>query len=155
MADADVSAMAELLQDPVVMAFYPRPKTLDEVHAWIDWNIRNYRDHGHGLWIVETTADEFVGDCGLTWQDVNGVAELEVGYHVVPALQGRGLATEAAVACRDFARDVLGVRHLVAIVHPDNTASRRVAEKIGMTREADELGPHGTSPRRHVLGLHF
>src|SRR5829696_3196155 len=74
---------------------------------WPGWNQRLYRDHGFGLWLLTLRATgEFVGDCGLTPQQVNGVTELEVGYHLRGALQGRGLATEAAAACRDYARDV-------------------------------------------------
>lgn len=150
MGEADLDAMAALLGDPEVMRFYPAPKSRGEARGWIDWNVRNYRDHGHGLWIVEDHEGRFVGDCGLTWQPVNGVRRLEVGYHVVPALQGRGLATEAASACRDAARDVLGSPELIALVHPENTASRRVAEKIGMSHIEDD---HGGAVVRTVMGM--
>ena len=71
-----------MLADPGVMEFYPRPKSREETQAWIDWNKRNYTEHGFGLWIIETKAGEFAGDCGLTWQAVNGRPELEVGYHM-------------------------------------------------------------------------
>ncbi|MFC5502064.1 GNAT family N-acetyltransferase [Lysinimonas soli] len=147
---ADLNAMAQLLGDPEVMRFYPAPKTRDEAAAWIAWNRRNYAEHGYGLWIIETLEGEFIGDCGLTWQTVNGVRKLEVGYHVAVRWQGRGLATEAAAACRDFARDQLGARELVAIIHPQNRASERVAEKIGMRRVADD---HGGIPVRMVMGM--
>ena len=53
-------------------------------------------------------------------------------------MQGRGYGTEAAAACRNFARDVLEAVHLVAIIHPDNTASRRVVQKIGLEFEEDD-----------------
>jgi RimJ/RimL family protein N-acetyltransferase len=94
-----------------------------------------YRTHGYGLWLLSTADGGFVGDCGLTPQMVDGVTELEVGYHVLPALQGHGYATEAAAASRDFARDVLGATRLVAIIHPENRPSQRVAEKIGLHPE--------------------
>ncbi|AWB87629.1 GNAT family N-acetyltransferase [Mycetocola zhujimingii] len=151
MTDSDLDAMAALLGDPDVMRFYPAPKSRTEAAAWIDWNQQNYTDYGHGLWIIETIDGEFVGDCGLTWQDVNGVAKLEVGYHVRSALHGQGLATEAAAACRDFAREHTDAAELVAIVHPDNDASSRVAEKIGMHRVADDHG--GNLAVRHVLSM--
>jgi RimJ/RimL family protein N-acetyltransferase len=140
MASADLDDMAAMLGDPRVMRFYPAPKTRDEARAWIEWNLRGYADHGFGLWAVETAAGEFVGDCGLTWQAVNGVRKLEVGYHVRAALQGRGYATEAAAAVRDLAREARIDPELVAIIHPDNRASERVAEKIGMHRVDDDLG---------------
>lgn len=134
MTDDDLDDMAALLGDPDVMRYYPATNTRDEAQGWIDWNKRNYAAHGFGLWIVTTADGDFVGDCGLTWQPVGGSPALEVGYHVRPAFQGRGFATEAAAACRDAAR-ALGVTHLVAIIHPDNRASQRVAEKIGLALE--------------------
>ena len=140
MTPADIDDMADLLGDPEVMRFYPAPKSRDDVAAWISWNEDNYAVHGYGLWIIETLEGEFIGDCGLTWQDVNGISRLEVGYHVQIAFQGRGLATEAAAACRDFAREHIGAAELIAITHPENRASQRVAEKLGMHRVSDDLG---------------
>lgn len=142
MTVGDPDDMAALLGDPQVMAYYPAPKTRDDASRWIAWTRRNYAEYGYGLWVIETHGGEFVGDCGLTWQPVNGEQRLEVGYHVRAEMQGQGLATEAATACRDFARDQLLAPELVAIIHPDNTASRRVAEKLGMTHLQDHRGGH-------------
>jgi RimJ/RimL family protein N-acetyltransferase len=141
MTEADLDLLAGLLGDPEVMRFYSRPKTREEAGAWIDWNRQNYRQHGYGLWVVELHDGTFVGDCGLTWQTVEGARHLEVGYHTVPALQGLGYATEAALACVELA-DEIGETQVIAIINPANRASRRVAEKIGMTfeREADVHG---------------
>lgn len=153
MAEDDLDAMAALLGDPDVMRYYPRPKTREEARGWIAWNLRLYRDEGFGLWVV-TLRDtgEFVGDCGLTLQKVDGVSELEVGYHVRAELQGRGLATEAAAACRDFARDVLAAERLIAVIRPDNLPSQRVATKIGLSHERDTV--HLDLPVRiHALRL--
>jgi galactoside O-acetyltransferase len=138
MTEDDLDNMAALLGDPEVMRHYPAPKTRDEARAWIEWNQRLYRDEGFGLWVVSLRdTGEFVGDCGLTVQEVDGVRELEVGYHVRTRMQGSGLATEAAGACRDFARDVVGAKRLIAIIRPDNAASQRVAEKIGLPFERE------------------
>jgi RimJ/RimL family protein N-acetyltransferase len=105
MTDDDLDDMAALLGDEDVMRFYPRPMTRGEAADWIARNQRRYRDHGFGLWIISLRdGGEFVGDCGLTLQPVDGVDELEVGYHVRRSLQGQGYGTEAAAAARDFAR---------------------------------------------------
>jgi RimJ/RimL family protein N-acetyltransferase len=146
MTDADLDRMADLLGDPDVMRFYPSPKSRAEALGWIRWNRSNYAEHGYGLWIVETHDGEFVGDCGLTWQPVGDERILEVGYHTVSALQGRGFATEAARACLDLAMGPIGESHVVAIINPANTPSRRVAEKIGLQLEL-ETEVHG----RHVV----
>ncbi|WP_284977300.1 GNAT family N-acetyltransferase [Arthrobacter sp. efr-133-TYG-104] len=149
--ETDLDSMAALLGDLEVMLFYPAPKSRDEAAGWIHWNQENYAEHGYGLWIIETYEGEFVGDCGLTWQLVNGAQKLEVGYHVRSDLQGQGYATEAAIACRDYARDQLEAQELIAIVHPENRASERVAEKIGMHRVPDDRGDNIAV--RAVLGM--
>ncbi|MFD2028849.1 GNAT family N-acetyltransferase [Promicromonospora aerolata] len=141
MHDGDLDDLAALLGDPEVMRYYSSPKTREQAQGWIDWNLRNYAEHGFGLWIVETHDGEFVGDCGLTWQEVDGVRDVEVGYHVRTALQGQGFATEAAAACRDAAREA-GVERLTANVRADNIASQRVAQKIGLTEWTRSTG-HG------------
>ena len=151
MTAADLDDEAAMLGDPAVMTYYPAPKTREEAVRWIAWTQYNYTEHGFGLWVIETHGGEFVGDCGLTWQSVNGTLKIEVGYHVRTAMQGRGYATEAAASCRDFARDHLRTSELVAIIHPLNAASIRVAEKLGMSHVDDEL--HGDLPVRTVMGM--
>jgi RimJ/RimL family protein N-acetyltransferase len=147
MTENDLDAMAEILGDPEVMAFYPRPKDRAEALDWIRWNRRLYEERGFGLWVIELReSGAFVGDCGLTPQEVNGTIEIEVGYHVRRAVQRRGYGTEAAEAARDYARNVLGLSRLIAIIHPDNVASQRVAEKIGLAFEK-EIERHGRRPR--------
>jgi RimJ/RimL family protein N-acetyltransferase len=136
MTSADLDHMAALLGDPDVMRYYPAPKSRDEAQAWIDWNQRLYRERGFGLWAITIRAtNEFAGDCGLTPQRVDGAEEIEVGYHIRAGLQGNGYATEAAAACRDFARDVHGLRRLIAIIDPANIPSQRVAARIGLEQE--------------------
>lgn len=134
MIDEDLDAMARFLGDPRVMTYYQRPKTRDEAQSWIDWNKNNYREHGFGLWILETHDGRFVGDCGLTMQEIEGQREVEVGYHVCFERQNQGFATEAVTAVKAFAADH-GVSRLIAIIDPENVPSQRVAEKIGLTYE--------------------
>lgn len=147
MAENDLEAMSDLLGDPDVMAFYAHPKDRAEALDWIRWNQRLYMERAFGLWVIELReTGAFVGDCGLTPQEVNGAVEIEVGYHVRRSLQGRGYGTEAAAAARDYARDVLGLSRLIAIIPPDNVASQRVAEKIGLVFE-QEIDRHGRRKR--------
>ncbi|WP_329571074.1 GNAT family N-acetyltransferase [Kitasatospora sp. NBC_01266] len=154
MTPDDLDDMAALLGDPEVMRYYPRPKDRAEALAWIEWNQRLYRQQGFGLWLVTLRATgEFVGDCGLTPQEIEGTTDLEVGYHVRADLQGRGYAGEAAAACRDHARDALGAKRLIAIIHPDNTPSQRVAEKTGLGYERAAVHRSGRPVRRYAAVL--
>ncbi|MEE2524096.1 GNAT family N-acetyltransferase [Pseudarthrobacter sp. J75] len=134
MVDDDLDNMAALLGDPAVMCHYPAPKTREEAKAWIDWNKRNYAEHDFGLWIMESRSGDFLGDCGLTLQEVDGVPEVEVGYHVLAEHQGRGYASEAAAVCLEFAARS-GVERVIAIINPANIPSQRVAVKCGLQLE--------------------
>lgn len=92
MDEADLDDLARLLGDPAVMVHYPRPKTREEAADWIAWNVENYARDGFGLWLLYDGNGTFVGECGLTWQRVEGVPYLEVGHHLLPKHQGKGLA---------------------------------------------------------------
>lgn len=132
----DLDDLAEMFADEETMRYYPRPKTKDECASWIEWNLKLYEEHGFGLWVMESRkTGDFLGDCGLTPQTVEGVTDIEVGWHTRRACWNQGLATEAALACRDLGFATFGLTRLISIIDPENIASRRVAEKIGMHPE--------------------
>jgi RimJ/RimL family protein N-acetyltransferase len=146
MEPSDLDFMARLLGDPRAMTYYPRPYTREEVAAWIEWNEGLCRERGFGLWLlILRETGQPVGDCGLTIQEVEGAEAVELGYHVHPDFQRRGLATEAAMAVRAYARDELGLDRLVALVHPANEPSMRVAEAVGLTLAGESERPSGTT----------
>lgn len=138
MVRTDLDDLARMLGDPETMRFYPAPKTRGESAAWIDGMQERYARDGHGLWLIETHDGEFIGDCGITWQSYNDTPVREVGYHVRRERQGSGYATEAARACLELVRREYAPTLLTAIIHPENTASRTVAEHLGMSHIADD-----------------
>lgn len=115
------------------MRFYPRPYSREEVDEWIGRQIGRYAMGAGLLGVVLRDSGTLIGDCGLVWQEVEGVQEPEIGYHVHREHQGRGYATEAARAVRDYAFGTLGCDHVISMIRPENLASRRVAEKNGLT----------------------
>ena len=130
----DADALARVLSDPETMRFYPAPYDRAGVEAWIARNIRRYAEDGRGLYaMVLKASGELIGDCGLTIQDVDGAAEMEIGYHVRRDLWGQGLATEAARACRDLGFARWPVERIISLIRPENVPSCRVAEKTGMS----------------------
>lgn len=132
----DLDDLAVMLADEEHMRFYSRPKTRAEAATWIDWNLDLYSRYGFGLWVMESKAtEEFLGQCGLTPQTVDGVTDIELGWHTVTQHANRGLATEAALACRDKAFSEFGISRLISIIDPANQSSCRVAEKVGMRVE--------------------
>lgn len=139
----DLADLLAIWGDAETMRFYPN--TLDEadMRAWIDRNLQRYAEHGHSLWAVLRKSDGvFVGDCGLIIQDVDGVAELEVGYQFNKQFWGHGYATEAARGCMDYAFNQLQRRRIISMIRPENLPSRRVAERNGLQIEK-ELYWHG------------
>lgn len=130
----DADALARVLSDPETMRFYPAPCDRAGVEEWIASNIRRYNECGYGLWgMILKSSGELVGDCGLTPQSVDGLMEIEIGYHLRRDLWCQGLATEAARACRDYGFANLSVDRIISLIRPENIPSCRVAEKNGMT----------------------
>ena len=118
----------------IIMRFWPvfdRNRT----EQWVEDSLRSYAQHGLGLWALTLQgSDAAIGDCGLAViKEVESAAETQIGWHVRRDLWGQGLATEAALACRNYGFDHLSLSRLSALIHPENLASRRVAEKIGIT----------------------
>ncbi|MFL5736705.1 MAG: GNAT family N-acetyltransferase [Actinomycetota bacterium] len=132
----DADELYSVLGDAETMTYYPAGFTFQETQTWVRNNIDRFERDGTGLWAIEDRATgEFLGDCGLVHQVVDGVDELEVGWHVKRSRWGQGIAPEAGAAFRDRAFGELGFERLISLIRPENVQSRRVAEKLGMTVE--------------------
>lgn len=130
----DADTLALVLSDPETMRYYPAPYDRAGVEQWIERNRQRYQDDGVGLWAIELTkTHEMIGDCGIMLQQVEGEPLYEIGYHLRRDFWGQGFATEAAIACRDWAFAHLKVERLISLIRPENLPSRHVAERNGMT----------------------
>ncbi|CAN5675674.1 GNAT family N-acetyltransferase [soil metagenome] len=137
---ADLDDLAEILCDPETMAFYPRAFTRTEAQGWIERQMRLYEERGLGLWaLISKESGDFVGQSGLTPQQVDGREEIEIGWHVKRRLWRRGYASEAAAACRDHGLATVGLKRLISLVSVYNEPSAGVARKIGMTPWKDTV----------------
>jgi RimJ/RimL family protein N-acetyltransferase len=134
--DDDLDVLAAMVGDHEQMTFYPQPKPRDEAAAWIRRNRALYATHGFGTWLIEALpAARFAGYCGIRPLELEQVSEIEIGWHVHKHFWNQGIATQAAaLACRAAATR-FGLSRLVALVHPDHVASRRVAQNVGMRCE--------------------
>ena len=134
MTQADYPALCLILQDAEVMYAYEHAFSDEEAQNWLDKQLKNYTERGHGLWaVVLKESGKMIGQCGLTMQDYLGQQVLEVGYLFQKAAWHNGYAAEAAIACRDYAFNVLGADEVVSIIRDTNTASQNVARRNGMT----------------------
>lgn len=139
---ADADAMHRVFGDPEVMRFGDGVQTTRWVHNWLCGCLETYQqDSGIGPWaVVEKRNTSTIGYCGLFYfPDVCGQPETEIGYRLARAWWGKGYATEAVAAVRDYGLNVLGIPRLIAMIDPQNLASLRVAEKAGMQYEKDVM----------------
>ena len=120
--------------------FWGGPLDRNGARHWIERNLARYEADGFGRCAVILLATrELVGDCGLITTVVEGQPEVELGWIVRRAHWGKGIATEAAAAWREFAFDTVGLERIVSMISAENVASRRVAEKLGMSVEREAL----------------
>ena len=107
-------------------------RTLDDARAYIrNGPVASYARNGFGLYLVllkET--NESIGMCGLIKRD--GLDDVDIGYALLPRFWSKGFAIEAAQATKLYAKDVIGLKKIVAIVDPANEGSIRVLEKLWM-----------------------
>ena len=132
----DAEALARIFSDPSVVLYSGgQSPSLDEVRDGIRQHITEYyATRGYGLFAAELRdTGTIVGRIGFLATEIDESADAELHYHLSPSAWGSGLATEAtrAVLAWGFENGRLG--HIVAAIHPDNHASRRVAEKCGLT----------------------
>jgi hypothetical protein len=145
---ADAAAFYTLFADPEVMRFGDGPQTETWVNEWIVWVRQGYAQQGYGpLAVVEKSSVSVIGYCGLFFfEDINGAAEIELGYRLLPEAWGKGYATEAGTAVRDYAFEILGLPRLISLIDPANNASIAVAKKLGMVREGEVMLEGYTHP---------
>jgi RimJ/RimL family protein N-acetyltransferase len=107
----------------------------DQSTAWIKRQLERYDTglYGHHA-LIHKESKEFIGQCGLLTQEIEGKKELEVGYHILPKFWGKGYATEAAIKFRDFAFENKLNDSLISVIDIRNKASQNVARKLGMLR---------------------
>jgi RimJ/RimL family protein N-acetyltransferase len=135
-AHDDLDDLLQIWGDAETLRFFPKTLDRQEMTEWIERNLKRYESYGHGLWaVILKEGKQFVGDCGLVLQEVDGVEELEVGYHFNKNYWGRGLAAEAARGCMEYAFTQLGRRRVISMIRPENVPSRRVAERNGLRIE--------------------
>ena len=123
----DLDALYEIMSDAETMQHYPAPFDEARTGRWIEWNLENYAKYGFGLWaVVLKETGEFIGDCGITMQDIDGEMLPEIGYHIHKKYWRRGYAKEAARAVRDWAfmnTEYNGMKKVKEYPDPKNTIS--------------------------------
>ena len=139
---SDRDALKTILGDPEVMHFsLTGILTSEEIDEFVrDRVFSDYDRKGFSFYaVVDKTQQNLIGICGLLSQKIGDREEIEIGYRFARKYWGRGLATEAATAIRDYGLGIFKFTRLIAIIEPENTSSIRVAKKIGMSYEKNTL----------------
>lgn len=128
-----LDGLFRLNSNPDVMRYIRAPQTRDEVAAWISATQERWARFGFGWWsLFEMRTDEIIGAACLQHLAHIETNPLEIGWRLIPEAQGRGYATEAGRAAMNFGFDQIGENRLMAVADPENTASTRVMERLGM-----------------------
>jgi RimJ/RimL family protein N-acetyltransferase len=133
--DEDLEPYAEMCADPEVMRYLAaKPATRSEAWRNMAMMIGHWHLRGYGMWAVEERASgEMVGRVGC-WEPEEWPG-FEVGWTLRRGFWGQGFATEAARASLNYAFTKLDQSHVISLIHPENAASIRVAERLGETVE--------------------
>lgn len=149
--EEDAGPLHLILGEKDILRYFPNsgPPAIDRVQRLVDHQIKHWEDHSLGWWAVERHQDPgLIGWAGL--QFLPETAETEVAYLLSRSHWGHGLATEAARASVQFGFEHRALATIIALVHPENRASQRVIEKLGMSF-VDESRYFGLDLFRYAL----
>lgn len=131
----DFDNLYEIVSDPETMRHYPKPFDEERTRDWIEWNLENYKNYGFGLWVVTLKeTGEFIGDCGISIQNIDGELLPEIGYHIHKKYWRRGFGSEAARAVRDWAFENTDYNCIYSYMKYKNVGSYSTAIANGMRK---------------------
>ena len=131
----DFDNLYEIVSDPETMRHYPKPFDEERTRDWIEWNLENYKNYGFGLWVVTLKeTGEFIGDCGISIQNIDGELLPEIGYHIHKKYWRRGFGSEAARAVRDWAFENTDYNCIYSYMKYTNVGSYSTAIANGMRK---------------------
>ena len=131
----DFDGLKAIITDPETMKYYTCPYDENGVKRWLDWCINSYRKNGFGLLAIELKeSGEFIGDCGISLQKIDGELLPEIGYHINKRHWKKGYAREAAEAARDWLFENTAYEVAYSYMNSENIASYSTAKSIGMTK---------------------
>jgi RimJ/RimL family protein N-acetyltransferase len=141
---SDLDAFAEIVADPDVALYAagsPKPLTRSQAWGWMANDEGHWQLRGYGMWAVEEKSTaRLIGRIGLQYPE--GFPDIEVGWMLGKPYWGNGFATEGAIASIQYGFRELDRDNFISMIHPDNEASIRLAERVGEVCES-EIEFHG------------
>jgi ribosomal-protein-alanine N-acetyltransferase len=155
--DDDLAPFAAMNADPRVMEFFPKVYTLDECKEGLARLRAHVAVHGFGFWVADVLGGApFAGIISLLVPSFQAAFTpcVEVGWRLPFAHWAHGYATEGARAALAFGFKELGLQEIVSMTTVANVRSRRVMERLGMSRSPDDDFMHPSIPEGHPLRPH-
>lgn len=141
----DLEPFASINADPEVMEHFPVPLSAAATAALIERNESSFEREGYGLWAAELRGEGvLIGMVGLMTvpAELPFAPAIEIGWRLGREFWGRGLAREAAVATIEFAFAQLALEEVLAYTAERNLRSRRLMERLEMSRDPEEDFSH-------------
>jgi RimJ/RimL family protein N-acetyltransferase len=132
--EGDVPQLHQILLNPNILRYFPPsvPPTLDKVQKLVEIQWEHWKEYGYGWWaLAMLDTDRLMGWCGLNFLPETG--EVELKYLLAQEYWGKGIATEASRASLLYAVTETDLDLIIGLVHPENIASQKVLEKVGMS----------------------
>ena len=139
---SDYQVWQEFVMDEVATKFFPDEWKLkpEKSEEWINLQLKSYKENRYGLQaLIEKKSGEFIGQCGLLTQTIDGRNELEIGYHLIPRYWGNGYAIESAGEFKKMGFENKLAESIISIIDVENISSQKVAQRNGMTKETKTL----------------
>ena len=134
MTQSDFPLLCRHLQDSEVMYAFEHAYSDAEVQEGMDKQFQSYERNGFGVWaVILKESGELIGHCGLSMQPCEDREVLEIGYIFQKKYWHKGYATEAAIACREYAFEKLNADEVFSLIRDTNIASQNVAKRNGMS----------------------
>jgi len=135
---ADLDELYALYQDAEIRRYFPEGVLdYEETKEELEWFLNGHPEYPeYGLWAtIHKETGKFIGRCGLLLWEIEGKLEVEIAYLLDKTYWHQGLATEAALGIVRYGFETLNLSRLICLIHPENLASQRIAERIGMKLE--------------------
>ena len=126
----------QIYSDPDVTRYLPGgvPRPIERTRAVLEFSIEHGEKHGFTLWaVIDKSSGQLIGQCGLLY--MQNALDVEIAYAFGKARWGQGYAAESGRACLRYGFESAGLSQIIAVAFPDNLASQRVMQKIGMTHQ--------------------
>lgn len=147
LSEVDLSPLHHISNEPLVRRYLwdDEPVSMAQIQSIYAQSVREFAEKGLGLFSIRSRGEEqLLGLCGF--RSLENTGEIELAYELSPEWWGRGLATEASRACLQYAFEEVGLERVMAGVEPQNVASKRVLEKLGMKYAGEIVPDHPGTP---------